>query len=369
MRELLEMGANMKWTDRMGFNYIHQVVFTGHYTMIKYLVEFGVDIKHQARFRWFQPIHFCSVFPNKEKGLKELLKYGAQLDAVDYLGYTLLHFLVKKWPHRDLRYIQKLLDYGFDPNATSKGGISCLQIIAASDLCTPKQVLSLARMFIKRGVDINNVTTHNQQTSLHMACSTEKTSLVDLLLREGAIDTRCKIGSTAFGQLFNGNYPKMDIIVIFIKHFALKKRRGETVEATVSNEIAHNVYLQKIYRKYEEDLNRLQSIKIVESHRVTLHDVLCCKISEVVEYLSSASVRDNIFPLKVSTFFSREIRHRYRKTMEIIEFEEESCRVIHEISHGKLPYSCLRQISKYLSERDVKELPAFLRNDNLNRKM
>ncbi|XP_044746469.1 poly [ADP-ribose] polymerase tankyrase-1-like [Coccinella septempunctata] len=369
MRKFLEMGASVHGIDKRGYTCLHQAVLCGKYTLIKHLVEYGANVEQNSFFPMHKPIHLCARVDYEEDCLKELLKCGAQPNAVDFLKNTLLHVVLMYAPYKR-RYIQKLVTkYGMDPKATNIRGDNALHIIVGAAACTPRDILFLAKIFMKRGVDINSVNIFGE-TPLHVASRNGHPSVVDFLLREGAaMGIRSNTGWTAFELLVAEDYRMMDPIVIFLKHFALKKRCGETLEDSVSQIITSDVKFQKIYRKFENDLNRLQSTQIVETHRVTVHDILCCKKSEVVIYLRSACVRDNIVANKDSTFFWREIRHRFSKIMKIIRLEEESCRLIHQISYGRLPYPCLEHISKYLSERDVKVLSSSLRTKNRNRRM
>ncbi|XP_044759333.1 ankyrin repeat and protein kinase domain-containing protein 1-like [Coccinella septempunctata] len=364
MLKLLEEGADVKCTDVIGYACLHHAVLCGHYKLIKHLVMYGADIEKEGNFYGYKPIHLCVYPANKDKCLEELLKYGAQLDAVDCLQNTLLHLVVKFRP-QDMNFIEKLLDYGLGPNATNIIGNNCLHIIAASRTCSIEKVLFLARKLIHRGVDIDRKNTSIGETPLQIASRTGKTVLVDLLLREGAaIDVRSNIGLTAFEQLFVENHPMTAIITTFIKHIALRKHRGENVEDSIFRKIASDVKLQIIYRYYDEDLEYLKSINIVETHWVTLHHILCCEKSEVINYLRNASVRNNIFSQEVSTFYWNEIRHKFSKIIKIVKFQEEACRVLNIVFDSGIPYLCLKQICKYLSEEDVKKLSTLLLREN-----
>ncbi|XP_044760550.1 E3 ubiquitin-protein ligase HACE1-like isoform X2 [Coccinella septempunctata] len=362
MLKLLKKGADMKLTDRTGYNCLHHVVVCGHYRLIKHLVEYGADLEQECHLYGYKPIHLCIYTTNKEECLKELLKYGAKPDAVDRLNNTLLHLMVKFRP-QEVSFIETLLNYGLNPNATNIKGNTCLHIIAASRSCPAKVALYLARKFLERGGDIDHVNKSTGETSLQIASRKGKKYLVELLLREGAaMDVRSHIGFTAFEGLFLGNRPMTDIITIFIKHIALKKHCGEMVEDSVFQRIASDVNLQIIYRDYDEDLNRLKSTEIIETHWVTLYHILCGKKSEVNNYLSSASVRDNIFSQEVSTVYWKEIRHKFSKTMKMLKLQEQACEFLDAVLDGRLPSLCVQHISKYLSKKDVEALAASLMN-------
>ncbi|XP_044759022.1 ankyrin-3-like [Coccinella septempunctata] len=366
MLKLLDEGADVKLKDPVGNSCLHYAVVCGNYESIRHLVMYGADLEQENIRNGYKPIHLC-LSENKEKCLEELLKHGAQVNAVDSSKNTLLHLVLKFTP-KDLDFIEKLLNYGFDPNITNITGNNCLHIIAASRSCTATESLLLAKKFIKKGVDIDHVNNATGETPLQMASRTGKIHLVDLLLREGAaMDVRSHLGFTAFERLFFGNRPKIDIVAIFIKHIALKKHRGETVQDSVSQKIASDAILRAIYRSYDEDLNRLKSIEIVETHWVTLHHILCRKKSDVINYLRSTSVRDNILSQEVSTIYRKEIWHKVSELVKIVIFQEVSCRVVDEVLDGRLPYLCVEQISKYLSENEVKELYSLLlKSENID---
>ena len=95
--------------------------------------------------------------------------------------------------HGNVQQVQNILSNTIvDPNMRTAEGYTALHLL--SSVRSAKNVEALAQVLIKGGVDVNaRAWVNSDRTALHLALSSQKTSLVRLLLRAGA-DVKAGLG-------------------------------------------------------------------------------------------------------------------------------------------------------------------------------
>jgi hypothetical protein len=109
--------------------------------------------------------------------IKALVKYGADLEAKDIMGWTALRYACA---HGDLNIIQYLVEQGADINATSCRLWTSLHSAAGLGH------IECCRYFIDRGADLS-IKTIDGMTPLHVACVYgQKSEIVKYMIHAGA---------------------------------------------------------------------------------------------------------------------------------------------------------------------------------------
>lgn len=90
---LYKRGANPNIFDSQGYNSLHLASHGGHAFMILYLLAIGMDVNvpdslGRTALMW------CAYQGNSLQSLRDLIRSGASLDAIDSTGYTALHWAV-----------------------------------------------------------------------------------------------------------------------------------------------------------------------------------------------------------------------------------------------------------------------------------
>jgi len=124
-------------------------------------------------------------YPNKFELIKNLLKIGADANAIDSQGETILMEAV----NTDNKIVQLLLDAGADVKATNKFGKTTLMSVVSQKTDNPQiqeQINSIILTLLAAGADINQ-TENNGRTALKYAISYGTISTVKFLLKAGPL--------------------------------------------------------------------------------------------------------------------------------------------------------------------------------------
>jgi uncharacterized protein len=170
---LLSRGADPFVVNYQGHNARYQAAYGGNLKLLQLVMSCsGTD-----------PAACCSplqgaIVGNRLQCAKWLLANGAEVDAVDNQGLTLLH-CASVIPDRD-SFIKLLLEYGADVHALTP------QLETVLDLAADKnESVEAARMLIAAGADAAHIG-NEDQGAIHMAVNLDHTDMVQLLLQHGA---------------------------------------------------------------------------------------------------------------------------------------------------------------------------------------
>ena len=222
-KKLIERGADVNEKDKNGYQILHYAVLSDNPKMIKLLVDHGADVNAKANNGWtvlhsavlngnVEAIHaktrviFTTTPVIKGEGIylkgnlevvQWLVEYGADVNAKDNDGCTVLHSAVE---NGNLDVINYLVKHGADINAKDYYGRSILHYTASRvkmnnlllytslgfGLAKPlKQHEELIQWLVDRGQDINAKDNYGM-TILHYACEYGITKLADWLIEQGA---------------------------------------------------------------------------------------------------------------------------------------------------------------------------------------
>lgn len=128
---------------------LYKAVSQGNYNQVKNLLAAGADVSFVVK-DWCGESTLLHYAPTAEI-VKELLSYGAEVDAKDYNGKTPLLNAVSQ--RKDLALVIELLENGADPNARNIQGTTALTPAITN------RNLALIKELLDYGADINIKTT------------------------------------------------------------------------------------------------------------------------------------------------------------------------------------------------------------------
>lgn len=192
---MLEKGSSIDARDEDHQTALHAAAkccYSGEVSMIGILVEGGVDINARDRMEE-TPLHAAAA-DGVDEMIKELLKYGAEIEAQGSDGQTALHYAATSSkiyrPH--LPAVEALLDNGADINAQDKSGQTALHgAIKKIPLMVRDNELELVepviKLLLERGADTELKDSEGYTVSrLVMDSGRYEKGLVDLVLKYSA---------------------------------------------------------------------------------------------------------------------------------------------------------------------------------------
>lgn len=169
---------------------VHEAAKTGDLQNVRALVKANPDAVNLKDGSGRTPLHWAAR--NDHLGVVEfLLSSGADVQAVDNLGYTALYYSV--WLGRKSEITERLIGRGSNVNFKGKG--VPMLFLAAQE--RKKEIVS---MLIANGAKVNDPDIVGK-TPLHIAVEGKSQEIVELLLDYGAsLSTKDKLGRTPLHQ-------------------------------------------------------------------------------------------------------------------------------------------------------------------------
>jgi len=133
---------------------------------------------------------FCAVEAGLVENVRELIRRGADVNAVTIRNETPLHKVVNdikcgKYNEQRFQIIKMLLEAGADPNIQSNVKESPLYILLFCELKT-SVLRKIIELFLKHKVDLAQYNTDGEFTVLTIVCQNDKYELAELFLKNGA---------------------------------------------------------------------------------------------------------------------------------------------------------------------------------------
>jgi ankyrin repeat protein len=174
---LLAHGAEVDAKDKSGNTPIHFAVKNGHVKLIDLLLSKGAIISKDDNLLPDEEASLQASWSNHADVLKVLLDYGADVNAADRWGWSLLHYTT------------------WEGNA------------------------DMTKMLLEKGANPNTVERERGRTPLHLAAFRGRKAVAEMLLAHGAkMDTRDWYGKTPLSLAKEGGHT--EIIELLRKHGA-----------------------------------------------------------------------------------------------------------------------------------------------------
>ncbi|KAJ4355542.1 uncharacterized protein N0V89_003559 [Didymosphaeria variabile] len=289
---LLEAGANVNAISiRMSRAPFYQLFYYNpSLEVVQLFLDHGADLHKQASDSRSSILHvFCSVCDNADV-LRELLRRGAKLDAVDQAKETPLHSLMQRFEGVPVELVEILIEAG--ANVSDEDDLSQQPL---RELCVFNGSSEAAELLIKAGADVLDEDL-SRQTALHIAAENGHVDIVRLLIEKRAkIDAMDDRGCT---PLYKACGAKSDDSALYMIHHAEDiNKRANNGKTPLQKAAArgHRKIVEAIFEKCNRDVAVLTNKDNRE--RTPLHAAAQYGRKDVVEYLLqqgvSVTVQDN----------------------------------------------------------------------------
>jgi len=183
---------------------VHEAAKAGDLQKVQALVKANPDAVNLKDGSGRTPLHWAAR--NDHLGIVEfLLSSGADVQAVDNLGYTALYYSV--WLGRNSEIAARLISRDSDANF-NKGGVSLLF------LASREGNKEIAAMLIAHGAKVNDPDIVGK-TPLHISVEGKSQKIVELLLNNGAsLSAKDKLGRTPLHQSSIEGYLKITELLL-----------------------------------------------------------------------------------------------------------------------------------------------------------
>jgi ankyrin repeat protein len=174
---LLAHGAEVDAKDKSGNTPIHFAIKNGHGKLIDLLLSKGAIISKDDNLLPYEEASLNAVWSNHADVLKVLLDHGADVNAADRWGWSLLHYAT--W-EGNADMTKMLLEKGANPNNVEREyGQTPLHRAALRSRKT------VAEMLLDHGANVNAKDWYGK-TPLTLAKENSHTEIVELLRKHGA---------------------------------------------------------------------------------------------------------------------------------------------------------------------------------------
>ena len=174
---LLAHGAEIDTKDKNGNTPIHFAIKNGHVKLIDFLLSKGAIISKDDNLLPDEGASLQAAWNNRADVLKVLLDYGANVNAEDHWGWSLLHYTT--WED-NADTTKMLLEKGANPNTVERTeGATPLHYAAQRGKKT------MSKMLLAHGANVDARDWYGK-TPLSLAKEEGHTEIIELLRKHGA---------------------------------------------------------------------------------------------------------------------------------------------------------------------------------------
>lgn len=402
---LTDAGADLEIVNHLGLTPLHMAVMLYNIPVIEHLLACGANVNARDIANNTPLKHFVRQFPERiGEGLQarylelaeKLLKNKADVNAVDELGYTPMHFAVIR---SNNKLVELFLNFNPNLNIQSNNGETVLNIAALHSS------LKITRLLVDHGADVNNASVLDGSTAFHWACWCFDKKIVKFLLKRGADinaldfekrtplmfmlanDDYQKIGIQALKYLL-GKWPAVNTIdsggknvltirpdqdyqKIVVEHLAKMEMLNHTVHPSLINTISDDSNLNNYFTKCKEELLLARDSRIHNDSTVTFFHLLGGNKTELANYAGNEGLVksfkncDIVEKFPIYSCSMKRNMDKAIKRRQLCDDAEESLENIFPVnSHPS--HLILRKIVNYLEKKDLQSLSEL--NSNFSAK-
>ncbi|CAD6224562.1 GSCOCG00011795001-RA-CDS [Cotesia congregata] len=352
VRKLVNAGADVNAVCMSRYDFMNplQLAIRKHQIKIsEFLVSRGADPLTLLRSTSsISPLRMA-VREGKEEIVKFLIKHGADINEKSTHFESLLIDAVR---HRNNKIVKYLLDSDVDPNFPSNGGCNVTPLHIAIDT---NNVDAVKLLLNHDNIDINRVTS-NGNSVLDYAIFTDDITIVKSLLHAG-IDFN-KVAAS----YFDDSRSFCDVIPLIRRHTVkLSAANLYVMNKTLNDIIDRNQYAKNYRQKCYAEVDSMRKTKIANTN-ISFYDVLQKSIHAIAHFLSCINIKDDDpiydeYELKEKfPLYSGMIYFKLNKAKQRHHLLENVDDLIFETLSRDLPYTIVRNISCFFSNRELKQL-------------
>jgi ankyrin repeat protein len=270
VRSLLEHGADVNAQNAFGETALYCLCRSGDLPIARLLVDKGADV-NLSDFRGQTPL-FEACRTEKVQIVQYLLEHGAKADQPDFYETCPIHISTHSEPVMDL-----LLKHGADINRVNYLGCTALSVAASAGR------ENMVRFLIEHKADVNRFA-KNGATPLQEAAFTGKASIVKLLLDSGA-DPAVKNSRGKTALDFAREKKNIEVIALLDKNAAPKPLPALSQEETLR--------LRKAKRAQRKDPQYFRADLWAQADSSDLHKAILREDLPAVEKAIAAGAKLN----------------------------------------------------------------------------
>jgi ankyrin repeat protein len=223
-RLLLGRGVDVNATAKTPFTPLHWAAFNGRLEIARVLLDHGANLNAETEGDE-TALHLVSggEYDSQEHGVsiaRLLLEHGVDIHAPAKYRNTALHLAAFQGR---FEIVKLLLDRGENSNVENEHGHTPLHLVSEGKHNLQEQAVSIARLLMEHGGDVNARNTKNTSTPLHSAAFMGRLGIVQLLLNKGAdANMETKGGETALHLVSRGKYDSEEhgvgIALLLLQH-------------------------------------------------------------------------------------------------------------------------------------------------------
>ncbi|XP_051172785.1 putative ankyrin repeat protein RF_0381 [Leptopilina boulardi] len=291
------------------------------------------------------------------KMMRELLKFGADLNTKDIHGNTLLHISVL---NDCMDTIEFLLKSQINIEARNKNGETALHLAS-------HRKANIVQLILDAGADINSKTRTMESTALHIAVKNGKENLVKLLLEYDAIvNLKNIVNATPLD--FAINCKNYEIIHVLLQYGGTYNTNSCFTSEISEILMQHSIKMKLLavdefqsdnseyVHKCIEEINRMRHCQL--EAKISLYDLLIKNVAQVELYMRNEQILlfdfsdfKDLYPIYFD-ILNVQINKAKRRNM-LIKLASNSLENILDI---KIPYLVVENIFFYISNLDLRNL-------------
>ena len=331
VRFLLDHGAYMEMKNPKGRTALDQSCKFADLEIVQMLLNRGARIKKGG----FTTLH-CAIAGKHLDVIRMILETGINVNSRCKRKGTPLHYAIREIRGNCEEIIDILVEYGADVNLADKKMQTPLHLACLSDKIDMMRIQNSSNAgIIKRLLKLNanvNALDKRGKTPLHYA-------LYNYILK------------IPFKFSYNDCEPDLKILVAFCaKMIAFNKKINEENEILLKNEP-----IDKIYKKYEEELKSMQR-KVSNSLTYSFLDILKKDLDEVGGFIENEDVKkvlDGFDYRKEFPYYGDELEERIlaaKNRRSLIDLG--TCLFTKHVKEQNLPVEIVLKIFKFLNLKD-----------------
>ena len=210
-RLLLERGVDVNARRKDSLTSLHMAAYKGRVEIVQVLINHGANTMLEDE-EGETALHILSRggYDSQEQGVRTarlLLERGVDVNARDKDGFTSLHEAAL---HGMAEVAQVLLDHGANAKLETEEGETALHIVSRGKYNSQEQGVSIVRLLLDRGVDVN-ARDKDSFTSLHETALYGMVEVARVLLDHGAnAKLETEEGETALHIVSRGKYDSQE---------------------------------------------------------------------------------------------------------------------------------------------------------------
>jgi ankyrin repeat protein len=223
LKGYVEQKDDWQFTDESGNTFLHWMAENGKPNWVEWAIQQGMDVNVASKFRR-TPLHRAVKVFKCEPSIRVLMEYGADVEAVDFLGNTPLHYALF---NNRTKAMEMLLNKNASINEVNAYGMTPLHYVLQNGGATPAAQLTQAMLL--SGAD-PTLQDFKGETILHLFCKEMgdyPEALQDIIEKGGNVNQANRMGEYPL-HLVSNNANLTKVLIQNGADLEVRDRLGQT---------------------------------------------------------------------------------------------------------------------------------------------